>query len=166
MQASTISWKPSASFALIKLRAETLRKIRHFFYAREVLEVDTPTLSCSTVPDPFIESFQTRYIPLTRTMQHENYYLHTSPEFPMKRLLACGSGSIYQISKVFRSQCLIHTIIGLRFRINQAVLRFIHGDDYNRRNYLKTLGFTCCIGNYLGFQKMSEYHKLIPSLRL
>ena len=102
MQAPTPSWKPSASFALIKLRAETLRKIRRFFYAREVLEVDTPTLSYSTVPDPFIESFQTRYIPLTRTMPHENYYLHTSPEFPMKRLLASGSGSIYQISKVFR----------------------------------------------------------------
>lgn len=102
MQSSTQSWKPSASLALIKLRAETVRKIRQFFYARNVMEVDTPTLSYSTVPDPFIESFQTRYIPLTQTMQHENYYLHTSPEFPMKRLVASGCGSIYQISKVFR----------------------------------------------------------------
>lgn len=97
-----IDWQPSASLALIKLRAEILRHIRNFFHDKGVLEVDTPTLSCSTVPDPFIESFQTHYLPLTQTVQNNNYYLHTSPEFPMKRLLASGSGSIYQISKVFR----------------------------------------------------------------
>ncbi len=96
------SWQPSASFELIKLRADTLKQIRSFFDKNQVLEVDTPTLSSASVPDPFIESFQTRYIPLTQTMQTEQYYLHTSPEFAMKRLLASGSGSIYQISKVFR----------------------------------------------------------------
>lgn len=96
------NWQPSASLELIKLRADTLRKIRTFFADRDVLEVDTPVLSCATVPDPFIESFQTRYVPLTQTMQSDHYYLHTSPEFPMKRLLASGSGSIFQISKVFR----------------------------------------------------------------
>ncbi len=96
------NWQPSASLELIKLRADTLRKIRTFFADRDVLEVDTPVLSCATVPDPFIESFQTRYVPLTQTMQIDHYYLHTSPEFPMKRLLASGSGSIFQISKVFR----------------------------------------------------------------
>ncbi|MCU7835789.1 MAG: elongation factor P--(R)-beta-lysine ligase [gamma proteobacterium symbiont of Taylorina sp.] len=97
-----MSWQPSASFELIKLRAQTLKKIRHFFDDQGVLEVDTPVLSYSTIPDPFIESFQTRYLPLTQIMQNDNYYLHTSPEFPMKRLLASGSGSIYQIAKVFR----------------------------------------------------------------
>lgn len=66
------------------------------------MEVDTPVLSCAALPDPFIESFRTQYIPLTQIMQTENYYLHTSPEFPMKRLLASGCGSIFQISKVFR----------------------------------------------------------------
>jgi len=95
-------WQASASLELIKLRADTLRKIRSFFDENGVPEVDTPILSSSTVPDPFIESFRTRYIALTQTMQTEDYYLHTSPEFPMKRLLATGSGSIYQISKVFR----------------------------------------------------------------
>lgn len=95
-------WQPSASLDLIRLRADTLRAIRAFFRKNNVLEVDTPTLSRATVPDPFIESFQTQYIPLTQTMQSNDFYLHTSPEFPMKRLLAAGSGSIYQISKVFR----------------------------------------------------------------
>ena len=99
---SNINWQPSASPELIKLRATTLKLIRNYFEQREVLEVDTPILSASTVPDPFIESFQTRYIPLTQKMSTDHYYLHTSPEFPMKRLLAAGSGSIYQISKVFR----------------------------------------------------------------
>lgn len=95
-------WQASASFELIKLRADTLRTIRSFFDKNGLLEVDTPILSSASVPDPFIESFQTRYIPLTQTMQTEDYYLHTSPEFAMKRLLASGSGSIYQVSKVFR----------------------------------------------------------------
>lgn len=95
-------WRPSASPELIKLRADTLRNIRAFFDAKKILEVDTPILSSATIPDPFIESFHTRYIPLTQVMQRDNYYLQTSPEFPMKRLLASGIGSIYQISKVFR----------------------------------------------------------------
>ncbi len=79
-----------------------MQYIRCFFEQREILEVDTPVLSAAAITDPFIESFQTRYIPLTRKMPAEHYYLHSSPEFPMKRLLAAGSGSIYQIAKVFR----------------------------------------------------------------
>jgi len=101
-------WKASASFKTLKLRAEMLKSIRHFFEKQSVLEVDTPVLSCSSVPDPFIQSFQTQYIPLTQALpegrQSETFFLHTSPEFPMKRLLASGSGSIYQIAKVFRQE--------------------------------------------------------------
>ncbi|MCP3851378.1 MAG: EF-P lysine aminoacylase GenX [Gammaproteobacteria bacterium] len=99
-------WKASVSYRTLKLRAETLKSIRHFFEKQSVLEVDTPVLSCSTVPDPFIQSFQTQYTPLTQALpegrEAETFFLHTSPEFPMKRLLATGSGSIYQIAKVFR----------------------------------------------------------------
>jgi len=79
-----------------------LHIIRSFFYKQNVLEVDTPILSMSTVPDPFIESFQTHYYSVTQKLDTEKFYLHTSPEFPMKRLLASGSGSIFQVSKVFR----------------------------------------------------------------
>ena len=72
-----------------------LQNIRAFFTARDVLEVETPILSSSAVTDIHLHSFKTAY-------QKQNYYLQTSPEFFMKRLLAAGSGDIYQVCKVFR----------------------------------------------------------------
>jgi len=84
----------------MKKRAMLLKQIRAFFYARDILEVDTPALSVAGNTDPNIESFNTHYTgPGTTT----NLYLHTSPEFAMKRLLAAGSGAIYQLCKVFRN---------------------------------------------------------------
>ncbi len=66
-----------------------------------MLEVETPILSAAAVTDPALASLVTRYLgPLFPHGQ--TLYLHTSPEFPMKRLLAAGSGPIYQICKVFR----------------------------------------------------------------
>jgi len=73
-----------------------LEKIRTFFATRDVLEVETPALSIAGSPAPHIESMAVPLADGTR-------YLHTSPEFPMKRLLASGSGDIYQICRVFRS---------------------------------------------------------------
>jgi len=94
-------WRPTASLDVLKLRARLLSSIRAFFSERGVLEVDTPMLSSAATPDPALSSMSTRYtgplFPHGGTL-----YLHTSPEFPMKRLLAAGSGSIYQICKVFR----------------------------------------------------------------
>ena len=75
----------------IHLRAETFTKIRNFFAARNVIEVETPLLSHATNPAPHLNSFCL-----------DNLYLQTSPEFAMKRLLAAGSGDIYQICKAFR----------------------------------------------------------------
>ncbi len=75
-----------------------LERIRAFFSARGVLEVETPALSRTATTDPNLASFVAPYHgPDPRPL-----YLHTSPEFPMKRLLAAGAGSIYQICKVFR----------------------------------------------------------------
>ncbi len=84
-----------------RLRARVLARVRDYFLQAGVLEVDTPVLSTAGATDPALQSFQTRYHG-PGPAHGSRLYLHTSPEFPMKRLLAAGSGSIYQICKVFR----------------------------------------------------------------
>ncbi|MHB8474586.1 MAG: EF-P lysine aminoacylase EpmA [Sulfuricaulis sp.] len=94
-------WRSAASLEILKLRARMFERIRAFFFERGVLEVETPILSSAATTDPALASLATRYTgPLFPHGQ--TLYLHTSPEFAMKRLLAAGSGSIYQICKVFR----------------------------------------------------------------
>ncbi len=80
-------------------RAGLYRRIRQYFDETGVMEVMTPVLSFAGNTDPAIESFQSTYI---RGHQRRPMYLHTSPEFFMKRLLCQGSGSIYQLCPVFR----------------------------------------------------------------
>ena len=89
------NWHPTTSIPILKERARILQSIRAFFAQRNVLEVETPVISAAAITDPQLESFSTRY-------HQKKMYLHTSPEFYMKRLLAAGSGDIYQLSKVFR----------------------------------------------------------------
>ncbi len=76
-------------------RAKILTKIRQFFADQNVLEVETPLLASSSVTDPFLNPFSLLY-------DKKTFYLQTSPEYAMKRLLCAGSGSIYQICKAFR----------------------------------------------------------------
>jgi lysyl-tRNA synthetase class 2 len=90
-------WRPSASLATLRLRAQLLASTRAFFAARGVLEVDVPALVHHTVTAPNIHSAQVQL-----PGWPERLYLHTSPEYLMKRLLAAGSGDIYQIAHVFR----------------------------------------------------------------
>ncbi|WP_071872959.1 EF-P lysine aminoacylase EpmA [Atopomonas hussainii] len=97
-----MTWQPSATLAQLKRRAELLHYTRAFFAAREVLEVETPMLSAVPVSDPLLAPFATQYRP-EGGGQAQALYLHTSPEYPMKRLLAAGSGSIWQLCKVFRN---------------------------------------------------------------
>ena len=105
------NWQPTASFENLKLRAEILAKIRAFFAERNVLEVDTPLLSQATVTDLHLQSFVTEYFsdahphPNPPPFRGRGQFLHlqTSPEYAMKRLLAAGSGPIYQICKAFRN---------------------------------------------------------------
>ncbi len=86
----------------MKLRARVLADIRAFFSVRDVLEVETPVLSLTGSTDPYLNSFTSHYQgPLFPAGQ--SVYLQTSPEFAMKRLLAAGCGSIYQICKAFRN---------------------------------------------------------------
>lgn len=95
-------WQPTAPFSALALRAQLLARVRDFFAQQEVLEVETPLLSGAAATDPQLDSFVTRYTG-PGAAQGRSLYLHTSPEFAMKRLLAAGSGPIYQICKVFRN---------------------------------------------------------------
>ncbi|WP_245828669.1 EF-P lysine aminoacylase EpmA, partial [Solemya elarraichensis gill symbiont] len=83
---------------MLRQRAGLLAQVRDYFRREGVLEVETPVLSRAGNTDPAISSFQ------TENAGGPSCYLHTSPELAMKRLLASGSGSIYQICKVFRGE--------------------------------------------------------------
>lgn len=85
-------WQPTAKLETLRQRQQLMRHIRNFFDKLNFLEVDTPLLSANATPDLHIDSVETSH-----------GYLHTSPEYPMKRLLAAGYGPIYQICKVFRA---------------------------------------------------------------
>lgn len=80
----------------LRHRSDIIDSIRRFFKARGVLEVDTPILSPYGVTDVFIDS-------ITANALSRTHYLQTSPEYAMKRLLAAGSGDIYQLCKAFRN---------------------------------------------------------------
>lgn len=95
------NWQPTAALTTLQRRAQIIQTIRHFFFTRGVLEVDTPLLSHATVTDPFVVGIPALFQEIGQPTAH-TVYLQTSPEYAMKRLLAMGSGSIYQISKAFR----------------------------------------------------------------
>jgi len=92
------SWRPSAGVQAARTRAALLARIRAYFEAADVLEVDTPALSPFAVTDTQIESLE---IPHS-LISPQALYLHTSPEFCMKRLLASGYPDIYSVCRVFR----------------------------------------------------------------
>jgi lysyl-tRNA synthetase class 2 len=90
-------WHPTADLSGIRLRAELLRRARDYFTATGALEVETPVLVRAAVTDVHLESFEVRRSDGTRAG-----FLHTSPEYAMKRLLCAGAPDLYQIAHVFR----------------------------------------------------------------
>lgn len=90
-----IHWQPTAAIATLEVRAAMLRSAREYFAATRALEVETPTLSAAAVTDVHLASVEATAIDRRR-------FLHTSPEYPMKRLLAAGCGDIWQICRVYR----------------------------------------------------------------
>lgn len=86
------AWRPVATLETLQLRAELLAQTREFFSQRELLEVQTAVLATHAVTDPAIECFEVE----------DAGFLQSSPEFQMKRLLAAGVPSCYQIGPAFR----------------------------------------------------------------
>ena len=97
----TTGWRPGASLDVLRLRARLNAEIRQFFSDRAVLEVETPILSAAGNTDPNIASFSLEFSGridgATRTR-----WLRTSPEYPLKRLVAAGIGDCYELGRVFR----------------------------------------------------------------
>jgi lysyl-tRNA synthetase class 2 len=98
----TDAWRPTASPDLLQARARLNRTLRAFFEARGVLEVETPLLSHAIGTDPNLHPVTASYQAHPRAAA-DTLYLQTSPEFAMKRLLAAGSGPIYQLCKAVRN---------------------------------------------------------------
>ena len=92
------NWRPASGPQAAARRAAMMRRIREYFLAEDVLEVDTPALSPFAVSDIQIESLS---VP-DSVIGGQPLYLHTSPEFCMKRLLAAGYPDIFSICRVFR----------------------------------------------------------------
>lgn len=91
-----MDWRPSATLAMLRRRAQVLATIRARFARQGVLEVETPLLARSSCLDPQVPSIG---VPLADGQR----WLQTSPENHMKRLLAAGSGPIYRLGPVFRA---------------------------------------------------------------
>ncbi len=94
---SNSEFAPTALLAVLRQRAELLRKLREFFYAHEFVEVETPFLASEVIPELHIEPIA---VELCST---EVWWLQASPELHMKRLLAAGATAIFQITRSFRA---------------------------------------------------------------
>jgi lysyl-tRNA synthetase class 2 len=97
---------PAAKWETLQARAQTLERVRAFFSQRGFTEVETPILSRDTVVDRHLDPFATNWhIDPRVNSSHAatTYWLQTSPEFAMKRLLAAGAKAIFQITKAFRN---------------------------------------------------------------
>ncbi|MGO2622374.1 MAG: EF-P lysine aminoacylase EpmA [Psychrobacter sp.] len=110
------SYAPTITLAMAQQRAQFINDIRQFFTSRQVLEVQTPLLSQAGNTDTFLQSVAAQ---ITYQDKPCAYYLHTSPEFAMKRLLASWQVPIYQICPVFRDN-----EIGVRHNIEFTMLEW------------------------------------------
>ena len=110
------NYAPTMTLAMAQQRAKFIGDIRQFFISRQVLEVQTPLLSQAGNTDTFLQSVAAH---VTYQDRPSTYYLHTSPEFAMKRLLASWQVPIYQICPVFRDN-----EIGVRHNIEFTMLEW------------------------------------------
>lgn len=111
-----MSSQPTCSLAVARARAAMLAQIRQFFAVRDVLEVQTPLLSQAGNTDVFLQSVSANVCVYD---QPRTYYLHTSPEFAMKRLLAAWQVPMFQVCPVFRDN-----EVGTRHNIEFCMLEW------------------------------------------
>ena len=97
-----VDWRPGCSLAALRERAHLLARIRGYFERQGVMEVETPSLCQYVGTDPHLDYFSAG-LEFDGTSSDRRLFLQTSPEYSMKRLLAAGSGSIFQICKAFRN---------------------------------------------------------------
>ncbi|WP_196584310.1 elongation factor P--(R)-beta-lysine ligase [Aliivibrio fischeri] len=146
------NWMPSASIEQLQQRADILAAIRSFFFKRKVMEVDTPAMSHATVTDVHLHTFQTDFIgPGYADGTH--LYFMTSPEFHMKRLLAAGSGCIYQINKAFRNEEAGRYHNPEFTMLEWYRLGFDHHDLMDEMNELLTLVLKCDNAERMTYQE-------------
>jgi len=91
------SWRPTASLATLRLRAQLLQRAREYFSATGALEVETPIMVRAAVTDVHLESLEVRLADGSPAG-----FLQTSPEYAMKRLLCADAPDVYQVARVFR----------------------------------------------------------------
>jgi lysyl-tRNA synthetase class 2 len=137
-----VEWKPTATREMLQHRAAVLTHARHFFLDRGVVEVDTPMVVNAPVTDVHIHSAKVEFADNPRP-----FFLHTSPEYAMKRLLAAGSGDIFQICHVVRGleRGRIHnaefTLIEW-YRIGYTLDRLMHEVETLVRTLLSEVAFS------------------------
>ncbi|MDR9498480.1 MAG: EF-P lysine aminoacylase EpmA [Hydrogenovibrio sp.] len=112
------NWAPSARLSTLKKRSQCLQHLRAFLYQRDLIEVDTPMLSAAATPDAQLDSLALD-VQAPGQANPVRRYLHTSPEYPMKRLLCAGSGDLFYLGKVFRDRDL-----GRRHQIEFTLLEW------------------------------------------
>ncbi|WP_440464743.1 EF-P lysine aminoacylase EpmA [Psychrobacter sp. ASPA161_6] len=125
------SYAPTMTLSMAQQRAQFMQDIRQFFNKRQVLEVQTPLLSQAGNTDTFLQSVAAQ---VTYQDRPCTYYLHTSPEFAMKRLLASWQVPIYQICPVFRDN-----EIGVRHNIEFTMLEW-YQPNYSLADMAAELG--------------------------
>lgn len=117
---------PTAPLRNLAAMSALMRKARLFFDHRGFIETITPVLSVDTIIDRYLEPIPVSIERLPN--RYQTYYLQTSPEFCMKRLLAAGAKAIFQIAHAFRSGDL-----GQIHNIEFTLLEWYRvGDDYEK----------------------------------
>lgn len=89
-------WRPTAPVGVLRRRAELVERTRAFFKDRQVLEVDTPVLQGGANLDHGVT-------PMRIELAGGARFLPTSPEHPLKRLVAAGVGDVWTLSPAFRA---------------------------------------------------------------